>query len=62
MKNILAVEEALLGELIAFRLELLGHHVDIRDSAERLRLALKIPITRWPSSILHCLTATFVKR
>ena len=41
MKIVLAVEEALLGELIAFRLELLGHQVDIRESAEQLRLSLQ---------------------
>ncbi len=40
MQILIAIEEPLLAELIAFRLELLGHQVEIRATAEQLHLAL----------------------
>jgi DNA-binding response OmpR family regulator len=41
MKIILATEELVLAELLAFRLELLGHTVDMRHTAEHLYATLQ---------------------
>jgi DNA-binding response OmpR family regulator len=41
MKILLVTQEELLSELIAFRLELLGHTVDIRNSAAQIFISLQ---------------------
>ncbi len=41
MRIILATEELVLAELLAFRLELLGHQVDMRHTAEQLFATLQ---------------------
>jgi DNA-binding response OmpR family regulator len=41
MRIILATEELVLAELLAFRLELLGHQVEMRHTAEQLYATLQ---------------------
>ncbi len=41
MKILLTIEEPVLAELLAFRLELLGHHVDIRRTAHQMYASLQ---------------------
>ncbi len=41
MRIVLATEELLLAELLAFRLELLGHQVEMRHTAEQLYTTLQ---------------------
>ncbi len=41
MKILLTIEEPVLAELLAFRLELLGHQVDIRTNAAQMYVSLQ---------------------
>ena len=41
MKILLTIEEPVLAELLAFRLELLGHQVEIRSTAAQMHISLQ---------------------